>query len=185
MLKQIPNALTIIRLLLIAPFLLCLFHQQFTYAFYICLIAAVSDVLDGRLARWFAWQTDLGKVIDPMADKLLIATSFISLAILHLLPWWLVILIFARDCIISLGFIAWCIFIPKKPDLKPTNISKMNTVLQMSLVVLCLAEQAFAFQVPHLLLILVGLTATTTVITLLDYVWTWGKKAWQQRISLK
>lgn len=185
MLKQIPNALTIIRLILIAPFLICIFHQQFAYAFYICLMAAVSDVLDGRLARWFAWQTDLGKIIDPLADKLLIATSFISLAYLNLLPWWLVVLIFARDCIISFGFLAWCLFIPKKPDLKPTNISKMNTVLQMSLVMLCLAEQGFAFNVSYLLQIGIGLTATTTVITLCDYVWTWGNKAWQQRIPLK
>ena len=185
MLKQIPNALTIIRLILIAPFLICLFHDHYACAFYICLIAAVSDVLDGLLARWFAWQTYLGKIIDPMADKLLIATSFISLAMLHILPWWLVILIFSRDCIITLGFLAWCFFIPKKPDLKPTNISKMNTVLQMSLVVLCLAEQGFAFQVPHLLPIMIGLTAMTTVITLCDYVWTWGRKAWQQRSPRK
>ena len=183
MLNQIPNMLTVIRLVLIGPFVLFLFNRHYEYAFYICLIAALSDLLDGQLARWFAWQTDFGKIIDPIADKLLIATSFISLAILQLLPWWLVVLIFSRDFIISLGFIAWCLLIPQKPDLKPTYISKLNTFFQLTVLIVCLFEQAFICHIPYLLPILVGLTATTTTITLFDYVWTWGRKAWHQRIS--
>lgn len=185
MLKQIPNALTIIRLLLIAPFLICLFHQQFPYAFYIFLIAGVTDALDGWLARGFSWQSNVGKLIDPMADKLLISASFISLAILSVLPWWLVILIFARDCTISLGAIAWYLLISKNADLKPTYISKVNTVLQLTLVMLCLYDQAFALNLPLLMQVFLGLTAMTTSISFLDYVWTWGRKAWQQRISRK
>lgn len=183
--KQIPNLLTLIRLLLVLPFLICLFHKQFEYAFYIFLIAGVTDALDGWLARGFSWQSDVGKLIDPMADKLLIVASFISLAILHIIPVWLVMLIFARDLTISLGVIAWYILIPKKPDLKPTYISKVNTVLQLLLVILCLYDQAFALPNPQWIPICVMLTAITTSISYIDYVWNWGKKAWQQRISHK
>ncbi len=185
MLRQIPNALTLIRLLLIVPFLLCLFHKQFACAFYIFLIAGVTDALDGLLARGFSWQSNVGKIIDPLADKLLISASFISLAMLHVLPWWLVLLIFTRDLVISLGVVAWYLLIPKKPDLKPTYISKVNTVLQLILVMLSLCGQAFALPMPLLLQIGVILTAMTTSISFIDYVWTWGKKACQQRIPRK
>lgn len=185
MLKQIPNTLTIIRLLLIAPFLICLFHRQFSYAFYIFVIAGLTDTLDGQLARVFSWQSDFGRLIDPMADKLLISSSFISLAILGVLPWWLVILIFGRDCIISLGVMAWYLWIPKKPELKPSNISKLNTIFQLALVMLCLYDEAFGLQMLQILNIFVILTAMTTSVSLIDYVWTWGRKAWLQTRLLK
>ncbi|HVT62731.1 MAG TPA: CDP-alcohol phosphatidyltransferase family protein [Legionellaceae bacterium] len=181
-LKQIPNILTLIRLLLVLPFLLCLFHHEFVLAFYIFMIAGITDALDGWLARGFAWQSNFGKLLDPMADKLLIASSFISLAILSILPWWLVILVFARDLTISLGVLAWYMLIPKKPDLKPTYISKINTVMQLILVMLHLCDQAFSLHILPLLELCSFLTALTTTASFIDYVWTWGKKACQQTI---
>ena len=84
MLKQIPNFLTITRIFLVLPFLLCLMHQEFLHAFYIFIIAGFTDGLDGRLARSFAWQSHLGAIIDPLADKILITVSFIALAYLDL-----------------------------------------------------------------------------------------------------
>ncbi len=183
--KQIPNLLTLIRLLLVIPFLVCLFHKQFTYAFYIFLIASVTDALDGWLARGFSWQSDVGRVIDPLADKLLISASFVSLALLKVLPWWLVLLIFARDLTISLGVIAWYIWISKKPTLKPTYISKVNTVLQLLLVMFCMYDLAFGLRNAQWIPVCVFLTAVTTSISFVDYVWHWGKKAWQQRVSRK
>jgi cardiolipin synthase len=182
MLKYIPNTLTVIRLLLITPFLFCLFHKQFDYAFYVFVIAGLTDALDGHLARFFSWQSDFGRLIDPMADKLLISASFISLGLLHVLPWWLVILIFFRDCLICLGVMAWYLLIPKNPDFRPSNISKLNTILQLTLVMLCLYDEAFGLHHPKLLTIVMLCTAATTSISLIDYVWTWGNKAWQQRI---
>lgn len=178
--KQIPNVLTFIRLLMVIPFLTCLFHKQFTYAFYLFLIAAVTDALDGWLARGFSWQSDIGRVIDPLADKLLIAASFISLALLNVLPWWLVLLIFGRDMTITLGVIAWYYLIPIKPHLKPTYISKVNTVLQLLLVMFCLYDLAFGLRHTQWVLVGVILTAGTTSISFADYVWHWGNKAWQQ-----
>ncbi|MCR9192981.1 MAG: CDP-alcohol phosphatidyltransferase family protein [Gammaproteobacteria bacterium] len=179
-LKQIPNVLTMIRLILVVPFLLCLFDQQFTYALYIFVIAGVTDALDGGLARGFHWQSNFGKVLDPMADKLLVTASFIGLAVLGLLPWWLVGLVFARDLTISLGVLAWCALMPQKPALNPTMVSKVNTWMQLMLVMVHLCEQAFVVSIPNLSLIFLVLTTLSTAVSFIDYVWTWGRIACQQ-----
>jgi len=176
-LRQIPNALTLSRLVLIAPFLVFLYHQEYVNAFYIFILAGFTDGLDGWLARCFHWQSAFGSFVDPMADKLLIASSFISLALIGRIPWWLVMLVFLRDITISIGVLAWYWLIQRKPDFKPTYLSKINTVLQLALVTLSLFELAF-FKITHNLLeILTMLTAITTIGSYIDYTWTWGKKA--------
>jgi cardiolipin synthase len=180
-LKNIPNALTLFRLGLIVPFLIFLYHHEYISAFYTFIIAGFTDGLDGWLARHFHWQSIFGSFVDPLADKLLVASSFISLALLGSLPWWLVILVFLRDLTISFGVLAWFWFIQRKLDFKPTLLSKFNTTVQLVLVVLCLFELAY-FKFPsYLVNFLLYLTALTTTITYIDYVWTWGKKAWPQK----
>lgn len=176
-LKNIPNALTITRLALTLPFLIFLNNQQYTNALYVFLIAGFTDGLDGWLARYFNWQSIIGSFIDPLADKLLIASSFISLAFIGALPWWLVILVFLRDITLSFGAVAWYYFIQRRLEFKPTMLSKINTLLQLMLVTMCLFDLAF-FKVSLILTdVLIVLTATTTSITYIDYVWTWGRKA--------
>lgn len=178
MLRTLPNALTLARLILIVPFLFFLYHGEYILAFYTFLIAGITDALDGWIARHFHCQSRFGSFIDPLADKLLIASSFVSIALIGKLPWWLVILVFSRDFTISLGVIAWYWFIQKKMDFDPTLISKLNTLLQLTLVTLCLFELAFFELVPYLIQVLILLTALTTTASFIDYVWTWGKKAY-------
>lgn len=176
-LRYLPNILTISRLLLIIPFLMCLYRSHYVNAFYLFLLAGFTDGLDGFLARHYHWQTFFGSFIDPLADKLLIASSFISLALMGKLPWWLVILVFLRDITISFGVLAWYRFVQKKLDFHPTYISKLNTFFQLVLVTTCLFELAF-FDFPlKLQQALIILTAITTACTYVDYVWTWGKEA--------
>lgn len=177
-LKNIPNALTIMRLLFIAPFIVFLYNKEYAQAFYIFILAGFTDGLDGYLARSFNCQSSFGTFIDPVADKLLITASFIGLALIGKLPWWLVILVFLRDLTISVGVIAWFAFIVKKPDLKPIFISKINTVVQLLLVTLSLFELAFSVSEMALDNTLIYLAAITTFISFCDYVWTWGKKAY-------
>lgn len=176
-LKYLPNTFSLMRLLLIAPFLYYLYQAQYTSALYIFLTAGITDALDGWLARQFGWQSRFGSFVDPLADKLLIASSFVSLALLKQLPWWLVSLVFFRDLTISLGVVAWQRFVPQRLDFKPTHLSKINTVLQLVLVVFCLVELAFAQTLPALTYFLIALTSVTTMASYADYVWTWGKKA--------
>lgn len=179
MLKHIPNALTGFRLILILPFLVCLYRHQYVDAFYLYLLAGFTDGLDGWLARHYQWQSPLGSFIDPLADKLLVASSFISLALIGSLPWWLVILVFLRDFTISMGVMAWYWLVQRKLDFKPTFLSKINTTLQLALVTLCLFELAY-FQLtpPYITQSLMIVTAITTAITYLHYVWVWGRRAW-------
>jgi cardiolipin synthase len=174
-----PNALTLIRLVLIIPFLFYLYTHEYALAFYIFLIAGFTDGLDGWLARHYNWKSSFGSVMDPLADKLLVATSYISLALLGKLPWWLVTLVFFRDLTISLGVISWYIFIRKRIDFMPTMLSKLNTTFQLALVILCLYELTFSTSIPYLFSILIYLVAITTAATFLNYVWTWGKKAYK------
>lgn len=176
-LKHIPNVLTLVRLVLIIPFLVYLYHKDYTHAFYLFIFAGFTDGLDGWLARTFHWQSRLGSFIDPLADKLLVACSFIALCLLGSLPWWLVILVFARDLTISLGVLAWYWFVQRKLDFAPTFLSKINTALQLMLVTLCLFELAFFKLDFYLINGLIILTTLTTVITYVYYVWTWGRKA--------
>lgn len=175
--RQIPNILTITRLILIVPFLMLLYRQNYVFAFQLFVLAGFTDALDGWLARSFNWQSPFGSFVDPVADKLLIASSMIALGLIGCLPWWLVMLVFLRDITISAGVLAWLWLIKRKPDFKPSYISKVNTVLQLGLVTLCLFELAF-FNIPYYAIeTLILITAFTTISSYIDYVWTWGKRA--------
>lgn len=180
-LRHIPNALTLFRLGLIVPFLMYLYYQEYTHAFYTFIIAGFTDALDGWLARYFNWQTFFGSFVDPLADKLLVASSFISLALIGSLPWWLVALVFLRDITISLGVVAWYWFIQRRLHFEPTLLSKFNTTFQLALVTLCLFELAYFQFSPYLTNSLIYLTACTTTITYIHYVWLGCQKAWPKK----
>ena len=184
-LRQIPNALTLARLVLIAPFLVFIYQHAYVNAFYTFILAGFTDGLDGWLARMFQWQSPFGSFVDPVADKLLIVSSFVSLAIIGRIPWWLVILVFLRDITISIAVLGWRWLIEQEPDFKPSYLSKINTVLQLALVTLCLFELAFAHIGGRFLGIVTVLTTITTVSSYIDYAWTWGKKAFTNTLVVK
>lgn len=180
-LRHLPNALTLFRLGLLVPFLLFLCRQEYVSSFYTFLFAGLTDALDGFLARRFHWQSFLGSFIDPLADKLLIVSSFIALALIGLLPWWLVALVFLRDLTISVGVLAWYYFIRRKLEFNPTLLSKINTTLQLVLIISCLFELAY-FPFPDFFRnTLIGLTTMTTLITYIDYVVIGSKMAWPKK----
>lgn len=181
MLKQIPNMLTLFRLLMIIPFIGYLSDHDYKPALYVYILAGMTDGLDGWLARRFNWQTPTGRLLDPIADKLLVATSFIALGVLHILPWWLVILVFMRDVMISFGALMWTVLIDRHSSFPPSFISKCNTCFQLILVTACLFEQAFFPLTGYLLEGLILITAVTTLTSFVDYAWTWGKKAYRVR----
>lgn len=175
-LKYIPNLLSFLRLCLILPFLTFLCTNHYDYAFYIFCIAGLTDGIDGWLARQFNWLTPFGRFVDPLADKLLITISFISLACLNKLPWWLVVLVFLRDATISGGVLFWYRCIERSFNFVPSALSKVNTAIQILLVAVCLLDIAFKPLPESLVSFLIYLTALTTTITYIDYAWTWGGK---------
>lgn len=174
----IPNALTFLRLGLIVPFLFLFAKEQYLPAFLVFVLAGVTDALDGWLARAFRWQSSLGSFLDPLADKLLVVASFVGLALIHILPWWLVALVFMRDATISCGVLGWFLVIKQPITLRPTILSKLNTAIQLGLVSFCLYELAFepTFD-PVYRQAFIMLTTLSTLSSYVHYVWVWTHKA--------
>ena len=142
-LRQIPNTITALRIVLVIPIALALLHGELVTTLALFVAAAVSDAADGFLAKRFGWQSDVGSLLDPAADKLLLATVFVILAVLHLIPAWLMGAAVARDLTIVSGAIAYRVcFGPI--EMRPSAVSKLNTLCQALYILSVIARQQFA-----------------------------------------
>jgi len=174
--RQIPNLITGLRILLIAPIALALLHHQLRLALGLFLVGAASDLLDGFIAKRFNWQTALGGVLDPAADKLLLATSFVVLAVMHLVPLWLMATAVARDLIIVSGAIAYRLWLGPI-EARPSMLSKLNTMCQALFILCIIARQQFSQPADWVIVMLGALTFLTTAVSGIDYVLRYGKAA--------
>jgi cardiolipin synthase len=175
-LRQIPNVITSLRILLVIPIALALLRGDRITTLGLFFAAAVSDAADGFLAKRFGWRTTLGGILDPAADKLLLATVFIVLAVLHLVPTWLMAAAVARDGIIVLGAIAYRLcFGPVAA--RPSVVSKLNTLSQALYILSVIGREQFLVPPEWLVLALGALTFVTIVISGLDYVLRYGQAA--------
>lgn len=163
-----PNFITIFRLLLIPIFLVLISRPFSTYklALLVFILACVSDALDGFIARKAKTITQIGKFIDPMADKLLLVSAFIALAMIGKMPVWLTIIVISRDMIIFLGWLGVYIITEKK-SIKPTLISKINTFFQMLTVIAALVNSGFKSEI-------YVITALTTTLSGIHYMFKTG-----------
>lgn len=172
-LRNLPNILSFLRLLLVLPFNYYFYVGQIKTAFIIFMVAAFTDALDGWIARVFKWQSDLGLIIDPLADKILIVSCFILLGYHQLLPVWIVLMVFLRDIAISFGaFISMSNKKIAKP-LNPSLLSKLNTVLQMFLILSNLLQAAYGNIPESLRKTLLYTVACTTICSFFHYLWLW------------
>lgn len=135
---NIPNSLTILRILLIPVFIGFMTYRQYGYALAALLCAGVTDALDGLVARMTNQQTRLGEILDPLADKLLLTSAFLTLAALHLVPSWVVILVVSRDVILMLGTVVAHVT-NVSIDIRPTVLGKGTTLCQLTYVLLVVA----------------------------------------------
>lgn len=135
---NIPNSLTILRILLIPVFVGFMTYRQYGYALAALLCAGLTDALDGLVARLTNQQTKLGEILDPLADKLLLTSAFLTLSILHLVPSWVVILVVSRDLILMLGTVVAHVT-NIAIDITPTILGKGTTLCQLTYVVLVIA----------------------------------------------
>ena len=182
MLRQIPNLITALRILLIAPTALALLRHELVIALGLFFVAAVSDLIDGFIAKRFGWQSALGGVLDPAADKLLLATSFVVLAVMHLVPLWLMATAVARDLIIVSGAIAYRLWLGPV-EARPSNLSKLNTLCQALFILCVIARQQFSQPDGWAIVTLGALTFLTTVVSGIDYVLRYGKAALEESRS--
>ena len=105
--SMLPNALSVIRIILTVPVVIALLKEQYLLALLLFLLAGISDALDGWIAKHFSFQTRLGSILDPMADKILLTCTFLTLYWVGILPLWLLMLIFVRDVIIVAGALGY------------------------------------------------------------------------------
>ncbi len=176
-LSSLPNALSILRIILTVPVVMTLLNQYYSWAIILFFIAGVTDALDGWIAKRFACQSRLGSILDPMADKLLLVGSFVSLFAIDLLPLWLLMLIFFRDVMIVAGTVGYFLGTSTSRDelLSPSNLSKFNTALQIILVLFLVVTQIYPVA-PEWQQILFIVVATSTVLSGADYMWIWTKQ---------
>ena len=141
-------------------------------AFVLFLAAGISDAIDGYLAKRFKMTTELGAYLDPLADKALIVSIYVTLGIAGTIPRWLVILVVSRDIMIVGGvMLSWLIGSPVK--MKPLLVSKLNTVAQIVFACVVLASLGFQFRADTTLLVLMGLVAALTLLSIAAYVAEW------------
>jgi len=176
--KDIPNLISIIRIALIFPIIWAIVEGRFSLALVIFAIAGVSDALDGFLAKQYHWQSRLGTILDPIADKLLLVASFATLAWLNLLPMWLFLLVMARDLMIVIGGMAYH-YIVGKFELLPLWSSKVNTAFQIVLVLLVILQQIWS-QIDPLVVLGGWLVVASVIYSGSEYILVWGLRAWQQ-----
>jgi len=174
--RHIPNIISILRILLVIPVVMLLLERQYGAALILFAIAGISDGVDGFLAKHFGWQSRLGSILDPLADKLLLVCSFLSLAWLGLIPLALVVAVMLRDLIIVLGAIALH-YRYGHFEMQPTRVSKVNTFCQIVLVLAVVFYHGEFAQIPWIVDSLVYIVWATTLISGANYVWIWGRYA--------
>ncbi len=175
-LRWLPNAISLLRILLVAPILLLILHDKFAWALALFFVAGFSDGIDGYLANRYGWHTRLGALLDPVADKMLVAGTFITLTFMQLIPVWLTVIVILRDVVIVGGAAAYN-FIVRPVQGEPTRISKLNTALQLLFLLFVLSRAGFGWPQEISITVLGAAILITVVISGVDYVRSWSIRA--------
>jgi len=169
---SIPNIITLGRIILVPVIVWAIASAQMEVAFSIFIIAGVSDAVDGFLAKRFNMTSELGALLDPLADKALLVSIYVALGIWGALPLWIVILVVSRDImIVSAVIVSW--LFEKPVPMKPLMVSKLNTVAQVALAALILASLGFNFKPLPYDRILMGLVTVLTLVSVSLYLVEW------------
>lgn len=175
-LRHLPNLICLGRIVLIWPILAALAAQAYGWAAVCFAIAGFSDLLDGGLAKRFGWTSELGKWLDPIADKCLLVTVFVVAAWAGLVPRWLTAVVVARDVMIALGALTYLAWLGPLEG-RPTFASKLNTLVQLAYLLGVLMYKAIGFPPVPLLLLGVWVTLATSVVSGLGYVIEYSRRA--------
>lgn len=177
--KDIPNLISIIRILLVIPVISALMNYQFGLAMMLFAVAGISDALDGFLAKHYNWESRLGSILDPLADKLLLVASFATLTWLGFIPNWLLWLVLGRDVMIVSGGLAYHHLFGKF-KLLPLWSSKINTLFQILLVFAIIVQHYADLAIQNWIETGISLVIISVIISGAEYLIVWGRRAWQQ-----
>jgi cardiolipin synthase len=175
-LRQIPNIISAIRILLVAPIAVALANHQLVTTIVLFGVAALSDAADGFLAKRYGWQSELGAVLDPAADKLLLVTVFITLAYLKLVPLWLMAAAVARDATIVLGALFYRYWFGPL-NVRPSIVSKFNTLCQAAFILAVVGREELSVPPSWVVVVLGALVLVTVAVSGIDYVLIYGRRA--------
>jgi len=171
---NLPNLITIARILLVPVVVWAIAQRQMQIAFLLFLAAGASDAVDGFLAKRLGMASELGAHLDPLADKVLIVSIYVSLGVTDAIPRWIVILVVSRDILIIGGImLAW--FLDKPMTVRPLLVSKLNTAAQIVFACLVLASLGFGFDAARTRTALLWTVAALTLISVGFYVREWWR----------
>ena len=171
-LQHLPNLITLSRIALVPVLILLLKDHRYGMALAVFAVAGVSDALDGYLAKRLGVQSQFGAVLDPVADKLLLVTAYVMLTVLGHIPFWLTLAVASRDVLIVGGYLLYTSHAgPVK--MRPSILSKLNTLAQIALVCLILVKQAAHVRWPWLVTTMVYSVLVTTLASGAHYLWSW------------
>jgi cardiolipin synthase len=171
---NIPNIITLGRVILVPLIFWLLITDELAAAFFVFLVAGISDAVDGFLAKRLGMVTELGAYLDPLADKLMVVSLFVALGIAGKLPSWLVIAVVSRDILIVIGvLLTWILGRPV--TIKPLVVSKVNTFAQIVLLATVLGDEAFKLGLEPVRVLMVWVTGVLTVASLAAYTRAWHR----------
>jgi cardiolipin synthase len=175
-LRHLPNLLCVLRILLVYPVAAWILQGRYGEVLALFALAAFTDALDGFLAKRFGWTSELGKVLDPLADKLLLVSVFVCLSVTGLVPWWLTAVVILRDLVILFGALTFKrLFGPLQGA--PTVASKVNTLCQIVFCLAVVATAAFRWPGAAAVSALGALVLLTTSVSGIDYTLIYSRRA--------
>lgn len=173
MVSYIPNLITVLRIAAVPVLILLLDSEAYGMALVVFLLAGISDGLDGFIAKKFNVESKFGAMLDPIADKILLVSSFVMLTLLGHLPFWLLVIVAFRDILIIGGYLV-LVMLRESVHMSPSVLSKMNTLFQICLVGLVLAQLAGWVELKGVERLLIVMVSATTIFSGIHYVWVWG-----------
>lgn len=171
---NLANLVTLARLLAVPLVVWLILSGDLMATFWVFIASGISDAIDGYIAKHFDQRTDLGALLDPIADKTLIVSLFVTLGIAGHLPNWLAIIVVFRDLLIVGGFLL-AAALAQRINWRPLLISKINTALQLIFIAVLLAQLAFQFDDHGVIEVLVYCVATTTILSGAGYLVRWSR----------
>lgn len=169
MFSQLPNLLTLLRIVMVPVVIVLLNQHEYSLALLVFALAGITDGLDGWIAKTFNLQTRLGAMLDPIADKLLLVSTYAMLTVLGDIPFWLLVLVLFRDLLIVGGY--WLLVaMDHKAEIQPIWVSKFNTFFQIMLVVLVLVDRAGWMALDSVITATIYIVVITTVASGYAYV---------------
>jgi cardiolipin synthase len=176
MLRHLPNFICLVRILLIWPTIDALYSADYWTALALVFVCAVSDGLDGWLAKRFNWTSHLGKILDPLADKLLLVALFLTATWINILPWWLTAIAVGRDVLIGFGAVVYRFWFGPLHG-RPTLLSKINTGMQLTVALAAILAAALEVHAAEVITALAIVTVVTTIISGAGYFGAFTRRA--------